>query len=200
MKTGSFGAAAAAGLTLFLLAGETRAQAWIGQIAGDAVAQQQAAAREEACRAGTPASPGDTENARVKTGELMAGYSNLTSRSRSRDIQKVFARTDDTTWADPAGAVPVLELGERLDASVPILTPVNFVIGGDAGTARGVWSAAGEDGTVTAWYAVDFLNTPGFWGGANWRVWHMTVFPADQQPEAPGAYCHYDPDQAWRIG
>ena len=200
MKTCTVGAALAAGLTLCLIPAEVAAQAWIGQVAGNMVAQQQAAAQEAACRAGTPAPPADVENARVRTGELMTGYFALTARSRPRDIQKVFARRDDVSWADAAGAVPVLALGERLEIPAPTLTPVSFVVGGDLGSARGVWSATDESGSRTAWYAVDFLGTPGFWGGASWRVWHMTVFPADQEPEAPGAYCHYDPDQAWRIG
>lgn len=199
MKSGTLAAATVAAV-LAAAPGAASAQAWIGAMAGNMVAQQQAAAQEAACRNGAPAPEPAVANARVKTGELMTAYLGLTGRSRARDIQKVFARRDDASWADASGPVPVLQLGERLDAPAPTLTPVSFVVGGDVGSARGVWSAADESGTVVAWYAVDFLGTPGFWGGSSWRVWHMTVFPADQQPEAAGAYCHYDPDQAWRIG
>jgi|GEM_PF-4152686 len=173
------------------------AQAWIGAVAGNAVAAQQAAAREQACRAGTPAPEPVRARADTQATALMTAYFGLTGTSRERDISKVFAR-NASTWTDTAGEVAPTALGARLDIATPTLTREAFVVAGDEGTARGVWKAQDADGGVT-WYGVDFVGTPGFFSPATWRIKSMTVFPGDRQPENPGVYCHYDPEQAWSL-
>lgn len=189
--------AVAMGLAVVAAPGASQAQAWIGAMAGNMVAQQQAAAREQACRAGTPASAPAQATANTQTTALMTAYFDLTGRSRERDVTKVFAR-NASTWMDSSGTVATTALGERLDIATPTLTREAFVVAGDEATARGVWKAEDASGGVS-WYGVDFVSTPGFFSGATWRIKAMTVFPGDQQPENPGVYCHYDPEQAWRL-
>ena len=159
---------------------------------------QMAAAKEQACLNGQPAPAVDVSRAGIAANELLGAYFALDGRSNERAVYRVFSRDGEATWTDASGAVAVTQLGERLDTPAPTLSLYHFVVGGDAMTARGVWSASGSAG-MDAWYAIDFIASPNFWSGYTWRVWRMTVFPADRQPEAPGAYCHYDPDQAWRI-
>jgi hypothetical protein len=129
----------------------------------------------------------------------MSAYFALSSTSKPADLARVFAmKAKDVTWKGLDGAVPVTDLGARLDEPTPTLTPVSFIVGGDAMSARGVWTAtpaqAGAPGLI---YAVDFESQPNALLGFSWRIWHMAVFTADDPPATPGAYCHYDPDQAW---
>ena len=187
------------GLALGAAPRQAAAQAWIGQMAGEMAARDAAIAREKACRAGQPAAPNEVTNATTKADALMGSYFALTSTSNGGAVGKVFdMKTTTTTWKSPEGAVAVTALGARLDAPTPKLTPVAFVVGGDAMTARGIWSASEADGgPVTAVYAVDFMAEPNLLYGFSWRIWHMTVLAGGAAPTVPGAYCHYDPDQAW---
>ena len=189
--------AGALGLALVAAPGASHAQAWIGQVVGDMAARQAEAAREQACRSGTPAPEPVRAHADRQTTALMTAYFDLSSRSRARDIDRVFAR-NQSTWMSVDGSIHVTSLGERLDIPTPTLTRRAFVVAGDEMTARGVWSAVDEAG-ANSFYAVDFTSTPGFFSGATWRIKAMTIFPGDQQPENPGVYCHYDPEQAWRL-
>jgi len=187
----------AIGLALVAAPGVSHAQAWIGQVVGEMAAQQAAAAREQACRGGAPAPEPVRAHADRQTTALMGAYFDLSSRSRSRDIDRVFAR-NQSTWVSVDGSTHVASLGERLDIATPTLTRLAFVVAGDELTARGVWSAADEAG-ANNFYAVDFVSTPGFFSGATWRIKRMTIFPGDRQPENPGVYCRYDPEQAWQL-
>lgn len=174
-----------------------QAQIWIGQVVGDVTAQQVAAAREKACREGQPAAPKDVETAKEEARQLMAAYFDLTSTSKPRDIDRVFAtKLKDVTWKDEQGAALVSQLGSRLDGPTPTLTPLSFVVAGDAFSARGIWEAT-TSGTEKKAYAVDFKAIPNTLFGITWRIWHMTVSPIDKAPPAPADYCHFDADQAW---
>ncbi|MDH7975057.1 hypothetical protein QH494_22975 [Sphingomonas sp. AR_OL41] len=174
-------------------------QIWIGQIAGEMASQAAAAARERACRAGVPASDKRIADATSAAATLMQGYFALSAKAKAGDFKRVFAmKVPDVSWKGPDGVVPIAALGALLDTPVPTLAPVNFVVGGDGMTARGVWRASYADGTRPGeFYAVDFTGGSGSIWSSGWRIWHMTLVPGDQAPAAPAAYCHYDKDQAW---
>jgi hypothetical protein len=108
-------------------------------------------------------------------------------------------KKSDLSWKAPDGTVAVTQLGARLDEPTPALKQIAFVVGGDGASARGVWEASWADQPgKTAYYAVDFAGGyPDIWGGGVFRIWHLTIFPGDQQPAVPAAYCHWDKDQAW---
>lgn len=175
------------------------AQAWIGAMVGNMVSQQAEAAREAACRSGTPASDKEIGKATVASAALMEGYFALTSKSKPAAFKKLFALKEvDVGWKDPDGSIPVLELGTKLDEPTPALASISFVVGGDAMTARGVWHATYADASLKPkLYAVDFTGGSGSMWGGGWRIWHVTILPEESPPAPPAAYCHFDKDQAW---
>lgn len=178
-------------------AGPASAQAWIGQVAGNMAAQQAAAAAEAACQAGTPAAPKDIERANADVGPLLAAYFDLDASAKPAALKKVFAlKAEGGGYADVNGPAKFDALGARLDAPTPTLNRLSFIVGGDAMSARGVWEAKAGD-TVVGYYAIDFLAT-GVWN-PGWRIMRMTVFPADRQPTAPGAYCHHYQTTSWSL-
>jgi hypothetical protein len=176
------------------------AQAWIGAMVGNMAAADQRAAEEKACRDGVPAKPKIVTWATSSSAASLAGYFALTAKSSAGALGKVFAmKKTDLSWKGPDGAVAVAQLGARLDEPTPALKPLALVVGGDGSSARGVWEASwdGQPGK-TAYYAIDFAGGyPDIWGGGVFRIWHLTIFPGDQQPAVPAAYCHWDKDQAW---
>jgi len=74
-----------------------------------------------------------------------------------------------------------------------------FTVGGDNGSARGVWElslpdAADPSKTDTYQYGVDFKL--GSFGGI-W-IWHMHLYRApDSAPPPPSAFCHVSPPNAY---
>lgn len=181
------------------LAGAASAQAWIGTMVGEMAAQEAAAAREKACLAGAPPPPKDVAKITARIEQRMASYFALDSRSKPADIAKVFdMKAKGVSFRDVDGTISPAELGARLDAPTPALTLSSVVVAGDLTTARAIWTTAPTDGSPPMAYAVDFTGAVDSWFGASaWRVWHMVALPADQAPPAPGAYCHFDPDQAF---
>ena len=180
--------------------GVVHAQAWIGTMVGNMVAQQREAQMEAACRAGTPASDKNIAWATTSSEAAMANYLTLDTKSGDSQLRKVFAiNKADASWKGPEGSVALADLPKHLDGAKPSLTKMSFVVAGDATSARGVWQANWPDNPDRhAWYAVDFTGQPQtMWGSGKFRVWHMTVFAGDKQPNPPAAYCHFDPDQAW---
>jgi hypothetical protein len=195
-SAGLAGAALAACVALTAPA-TASAQAWIGQMAGEMVAQQRAAAAEAACQSGTPAAAKDIDRANADSATLLAAYLDLGSGAKSGALKKVFNLKEPTAgYADVNGAAKFDALGARLDEPAPALNRLSFIVGGDAMTARGVWEAKAGD-QVVGYYAIDFQQV-GIWG-PSWRIWHVTLFPADRQPTAAGAYCHYDASTAWSL-
>jgi hypothetical protein len=174
-------------------AASSHAQAWIGQIVGDIAAQEAARQREAACVAGTPAPEEAITRATEQSAALLEAYFALTSKSKRKDIGRVFdLRRDDVSYKSLDGPVSVEELGAILDMPTPTLEPKSFVVGGDGMTSRGIWAIAEPGEEPSGYYAVDFSVR-----AVSWRIWHITVLPADAPPAPAAAYCHYDPDQAW---
>lgn len=173
------------------------AQAWIGQVVGQMAAEQAAAAAEAACQAGAPATPENIERAKADSATLLTGYFDLDSKAKPSALRKIFVLKEGALgYADASGLAEFGALGARLDAPTPTVDRLSFIVAGDALTARGVWEAKSGD-QIVGYYAIDFQNA-GIWG-AKWRISRMTVFPADRQPTAAGAYCHYDPGAAWSL-
>jgi hypothetical protein len=184
-----------------VLAAPAQGQAWIGQMAADMASRQAAAAREEACRKGEPATPKEQTHALATSEAAMAAYLQLGPKSKPADLRKVFAlKQEGLSWKDESGPASVPGFLARLDGSRPTLERTAFVVAGDASSARGIWKATWSDQPGrTAWYAVDLVGSPSgnIWGGGSYRIWHFTVFTGAEPPPPPAAYCHYDPDQAW---
>ncbi len=183
----------AVALAAFGHASASHAQAWIGEMVGQIAAQEAARQREAACVAGTPAPDEEIARATAQSAALLDAYFALTSKSKRKDIGRVFElKKDDVSYKSVDGPVAVEALGAILDQPQPTLERQSFVVGGDGVTARGIWAVVEPGGAPTGYYAVDFSVR-----AVSWRIWHLTVLPADAVPAPPAAYCHYDPDQAW---
>ena len=168
------------------------AQAYIGIIAGQMAAQQQAAAAEAACRAGKPASERAVTTLLDRMNRVMAAYFALTPKSDDHAIWRIFSRkVTGVRWLDAADPIPPDRLGDHLapPASAPVVT--SAVVGGDAMSGRGVWSVTGPDGAPLV-YAVDFYSEPHGWAdfASGLRITRLSVSSAS--PPAPGAFCHID--------
>ncbi len=101
-------------------------------------------------------------------------------------------------YSDLTGTVKFNQLGSALAGPAPDLNKLSFMVAGDAMSARGVWETKSGE-RVSGYLAVDFKQTsPWPWRSA-WRIWRITVFPADQPPTPMGAYCHYDEATAWSL-
>ncbi len=173
-------------------ASSSHAQAWIGEMVGQIAAQEAARQREAACVAGTPAPDEEIARATEQSVALLDAYFALTSKSKRKDIGRVFdLKREDASYKSVDGSVAVDALGAILDQPKPTLERQSFVVGGDGLTARGIWAVVEPGGAPAASYAVDFSVKV-----VSWRIWHLTVLPADAAPAPPPAYCHYDPDQA----
>jgi hypothetical protein len=141
------------------------------------------AMQEEAelrCRQGEPADPDDVAKAHTRIETTMQAFFALNAGSRPSDFEDLFD-SHMPTWKDANGNVPIEQLGAHMPARPPERTLVTMVVGGDAQTARAIWST--DSGL---YYAGDFINH-GWLGG--WKMWHMTVSAA--KPEPPGVYCHF---------
>jgi hypothetical protein len=192
----------AAGLVVacaLLSAGPASAQIWIGQVVGEMTAQAAQAAREKACLEGAPPDPKSVPKITEKVNGLMTAYFALDSKSGPAAVGKVFSlKSKGVSFHDAAGPASPTALGARLDEPTPTLALTSSVIAGDTMSARFIWTATPPDGAPAKVYAVDFTgNFDSFWGTTSWRIWHMAVLAPDKAPSAPGAYCHFDPDQAF---
>lgn len=190
--------AAAVAFVLLSWPQSTAAQAWIGQIAGEAVGREMRALEDQACRNGAPASAQASRIARSAADRLLADYFALHSGSSSRDLWNVFDRRADRAWADTNGFLPVTSLGTRLDEPTPVLGRAVFVVGGDGESARGVWTVT-RYGRTTGYYTAVFVHLRSDWSAGSWRIQQFTVWPGDMRPAEPGAYCHLEPSHLWPI-
>jgi hypothetical protein len=145
--------------------------------------------QEMACRRGAPADPDDVAKAHTRIEAEMQTFFALTSKSEPGEFEKLFD-SDNPTWRDANGAVPIAQLGAHMPATVAQRNLVVMVVAGDAHTARAIWSTAPADGGL--YYAGDFVNH-GWMGG--WKMWHMTV--SATKPDMPPVYCHFDPDRSY---
>lgn len=174
---------------LAMAATAARGQAWIGQMAGEMAGQRAQAAQENACLHGAPAGPREVRDAKDGVEKTMAAYFDLTSRSTAREVRNVFAfDKPGVAWRNAGGIVPISQIGAHLDTPTPQRKLVALVVGGDAKTARAIWSTD-QPGLF---YAGDFVDEG--WSDG-WRIWHLAEMPV--QPDVPPAYCHFDPEQGF---
>jgi hypothetical protein len=172
-----------------------QAQAWIGEMVGQMAAQQAAAQREQACIAGTPAPPDEVTKATEQSAALLDAYFDLSSKSKRKDIGRVFdLRRDGVSYKSIDGSVAVDELGVVLDGRSPCS---NAELGRRrrGQTARGIWAVAAPGEAPSGYYAVDFSAKVTGLLKVDWRSGTCRYSPSLHP--LPSAYCHYDPDQAW---
>lgn len=164
-KMGRLGAAAA-GLA-FAVSAPAHGQAWIGQVVGNMMAQQQAAAAKAACMSGAPMAAEEVAEARAPANALMQAYRTATSAGSAPrssfyalDKKARFAAggtsVDRTALDEPAE--PLAQAGYVLDAE-----PFGFVRSGLDATALGQWALRDAQGKVAGVYTAYFVRKLGEW-------------------------------------
>lgn len=171
-----------------------RAQAWIGQVVGDMVANAAAAERERKCMLGEAMLPDEVAEARSPADRLVADYWRTVASGDSVDVSALFQADTKSRWISPSGTVtqaglvrvtdPFASAGAAIDP-----TPLAFFRAGDASSAAGQWVARRPDGTVVATYAAQFRRSLG-----NWKLSQFEVSSADTVVDPLVQYCHQPDD------
>ncbi|WP_447727971.1 hypothetical protein [Sphingomonas koreensis] len=168
------------------------AQAWIGQIVGNMMAQQAAAQQEEACMTGTPMPPEEVTEARTPALAVMRAY--YASAGADGRISPHFNLDKRTRWIDGEAGVGMAEIDRQRDRFAhgglsldPV--PLGFVRAGDGASALGQWVARDAAGAVGGTYTARFTRS-----GGVWRLSTLQLTPARQYIDPVEQYCHKSGD------
>jgi hypothetical protein len=162
------------------------AQAWIGQVAGEMAAEQQAVQVEFNCRHGTPVDKEAAKASLARTEKALDAYFALSAASPAKDIQSVFVEDDlDVSWQDGDQKVAIDQLAPHLSQPLQDRKLIIAVTGYDNRTTRTIWS--GHDANGPVFYAIDFTNGTWLYSA---RIKHLAITHGATPPETPPAYCH----------
>lgn len=166
------------------------AQAWIGQVVGDMIAQQQALEREHACRMGTAMPPEEIEETRATTLAAMNGYWEAVRRGGVANVSTVYQLDGKAKWTSGGKTLgmagltgvtdPFATEGAVLDAA-----PIAYFRAGDGRTVGGQWAVRRADASLIGTYSAMFRRTAGVW-----RLSELTLVPATSYVEPLVQYCH----------
>jgi len=170
------------------IAGTAHAQAWIGQIVGNMMAQEAAARREEACMNGTAMPENEVAEARVPAVAAMQGY--FADAKAGTSFEQRFHADKKTLWTSGALRAGAAELGRQRDSTAAgdtllEATPLGFVRAGDGSSAMGQWMARTAAGAPVATYSATFTRKIGVW-----RLSTLSQSPARTYVDPVVQYCH----------
>lgn len=164
------------------------AQAWIGQIVGDMMAQGAAAQREAACMTGTAMPPEEVTEARTPALAVIQAY--YASAGGDGRISPHFNLDKRTRWINGEAGAGMAELDRQRDpfargglALDP--APLGFVRAGDGASAMGQWVVRDAAGVVAGTYTGRFTRNAGVW-----RLSTLQLTPARQYADPVEQYCH----------
>lgn len=174
------------------------AQAWIGQIAGEAAAQA-VQAREDRCMRGDLPPPSDQRLSAIREGanSTMAQYFTLAARSESADLNSVFstrrARSWEYRYADGSTKGRIEAINDQLarTAGAMLSEPQSILLAGDGATAAGQWALHNAEGQAIGHYRAIFRRER-----RAWRLLHLEAFDAETAPDMLMNYCHVPGDVA----
>ncbi len=185
-KTTAMLAVAACSLTMPQSA---QAQAWIGQVVGDMMAQQQAAANEHACMSGDAPEEKEIVEARGPANAQLQSYftamqTGSAPRSAFFAVDKRTAFTDgdtvlDRDTIDQARDSLAVE-GARLESE-----PLGFYRSFVDAMAYGQWPVRDEAGRVTGVYNAFFVRKLG-----DWKLRTLTLEQASDYSGPVAQFCH----------
>ena len=178
-----------AGVALACTAGPVHAQAWIGQMVGDMMAQQQAAANEAACMGGAAPEDKEIEEALVQAnGAFQSYYEAQQSGSAARSA--FFAMDSKARWTH---GETVLKKS-NLDSSTDFLAkaglkmdpqPFAFYRSYIDAKAMGQWPVRDEAGSVVGVYNAFFVRKLG-----GWKLRQLTLEEAAEYSGPVTQFCH----------
>lgn len=171
-------AALAAGTALALAPAAAGAQAWIGAVVGNMVAQQRAAEQEHACMTGKAMPEKEIVEARVPAIETMRGY--FADARTGAPVARYFHAEKAAVAELDRRVDPFARGGLALEAE-----PVGFVRAGDGRTALGQWRVRDGGGAPAGTYTGSFTRKLGVW-----RLSWLTLTKPDRFVEPVVQYCH----------
>ena len=166
--------------------GSAAAQAWIGAVVGNMVAQ----GNEAACLAGRAQSAEELAEARMPAIEATRRYWTAAHAADGADVSASFQPSGKSVWrlngnerkGKGLSAVtdPIARRATSLDRE-----PLSFVRSGDATDAGAVWSARDASGAVVGYYRAHYRRVAGAW-----KLSVLEVTDAAHQPAPATQFCH----------
>ncbi|MEP5936730.1 MAG: hypothetical protein ABJ239_00225 [Erythrobacter sp.] len=166
-----------------------QAQAWIGQVVGDMMAQQAAAAAEASCMAGeAPVADEIVEALTPSNQHLQSYFSAMQSGGGPRSA--FFAIDKRTAWTHgdvsldrnsiDQGSDSLAVAGNTLDSE-----PFDFVRSFSDATAYGQWPVRNEAGQIVGVYNAFFVRKLG-----DWKLRTLTLEDTEQYSGPIAQFCH----------
>lgn len=173
---------------LVMIPAAAQAQAWIGQIVGNMMAQQAAYAQEVACMSGTPMIDKEVAEANTPAPGLMRGYWQAVSAGTAPTA--VFLIDKKTRWISAGKQLDQTNLGTLGDPFASgggslVETPIGFVRAGDAQSALGQWVVRDPVGKRVGTYQ-GLLRRK----GGQWLISTLTLVGAKEWADPVVQYCH----------
>ncbi len=173
---------------LVMIPAGAHAQAWIGQIVGNMMAQQAAYAQEVACMNGTPMIDKEVAEASTPAPGLMRSYWQAASAGTAPTA--VFLIDKKTRWISAGKQLDQTNLRTLGDPFASgggslVETPIGFVRAGDAQSALGQWVVRDGAGKRVGTYQ-GLLRRK----GGQWLISTLTLVGAREWADPVVQYCH----------
>lgn len=188
MQIKSFAILAASGAAALAKPAPAHAQAWIGLVVGNMMAQGAAQQQEYQCMTGTALPDKEVVEARVPSLAAMQGY--LGDAAAGRNFAARFNLDRNARWSGAGAEASNLAIGTQRDPfAAPGLTadaePLGFVRAGDGRTALGQWAVHGAAGQPAGTYTAVFTRA-----SSVWRLSKLTLTPASVYADPVVQFCH----------
>jgi hypothetical protein len=177
-------------LSLIAVATPAYPQAWIGQVVGNMIAQQQAWAAEQACMTGTAMPDSEVAEARPTTLSSIRGYWDAVKAGGPSTVIAHFHVSKKSVWTNGATKVAIVPTAKVTDPfALPgaqlAAEPSRYFRSGDGASVRTQWEVRGASGELIGTYDAELRR-----GGSTWRLFDMKLVPANQYVEPLVQYCH----------
>jgi hypothetical protein len=165
-----------------------QAQAWIGQIVGDMMAQQAAYAQEVACMSGTPMIEKEVAEASTPAPALMRSYWQAVSAGVAPT--PAFLIDKKTRWISGGKELSQINLGTLVDpfarsGGALVEAPIGFVRSGRAQSALGQWVVRDGVGKRISTYQAVLRRK-----GGQWLISTLKLVGAQEWADPVVQYCH----------
>ena len=166
------------------------AQAWIGEMVGNMIAQEQAAQREAACMGGAAMPDSEIAETRASAFAAMNGYWNAVRSGAPADVTPFYRDDRKASWRSGGSALDGVALHKLTDplaqsGAVFDATPLAYFRSGDGSSVHGQWAVRRADGKLIGTLDAAFSRTAG-----QWKLSDLTVYSATEYVEPLVQYCH----------
>ncbi len=164
------------------------AQAWIGQMVGDMMAQQAAAEARHRCYMGDPMEPAEVEEARAPTNTTMQAYFTA-MQSGTGSAADHFALDKKTRWTLGGTSLGETALGTASDpfasaGAVIDVEPQTYVRSGQGALTHADWQVRDAQGELIGTYSGYFVRKLG-----DYKLRTLTLTPASEYVEPVVQFC-----------